>query len=146
MKICSKCQHPKDEATDFNKKKGTPDGLQYICKECDKKRAKKQYHGNKEHYKALCAERKKRYIEELNVFLIDYLKKHPCVDCGESDIRCLDFDHVRGKKLKNMSSMKMHANSLDNLKLEIAKCDVRCANCHRKKTCSDQNWYKNMGN
>lgn len=144
MKICTNCKLEKDAATSFNKKKGTKDGLQYICKECDRVRAKSLYENNKEHYVEIITIRKKKYLKELNVFLVDYLRSHPCIDCGESDIRCLDFDHVRGLKFKNVSIMKAQTYSLSNLKLEIEKCEVRCANCHRKKTCTDQNWYKNI--
>jgi hypothetical protein len=134
----------KDETKDFNKKCGTKDGLQYICKECDSIRAKLLYETNKDHYKKLISARKKRYTKELNYFIVQYLLVHPCIDCGESDIRCLDFDHVRGEKFKNISLMKGQTYSLDNIKSEIEKCEVRCANCHRKKTCTDQNWYKNI--
>jgi hypothetical protein len=31
---------------------------------------------------------------------------------------------------------------LNQVKNEIEKCDVRCANCHRRKTAKDFNWYK----
>ena len=55
-----------------------------------------------------------------------------CVDCGERDARCLDFDHVRGVKTHNIAHMT--ACSRERVLAEIAKCDVRCANCHRKRT------------
>lgn len=56
-----------------------------------------------------------------------------CVDCGfDSHSEALDFDHVRGEKIKGVS--QMHTKSLENLFDEIAKCDVRCANCHRIQT------------
>jgi hypothetical protein len=60
-----------------------------------------------------------------------YLIDNPCVDCGEPDIRLLEFDHVRGKKLFNVSKYKSNPKELI---LEIAKCEVRCKSCHRKKT------------
>lgn len=31
--------------------------------------------------------------------------------------------------------------SIERLATEIAKCDVRCANCHMRKTARDFNWY-----
>lgn len=54
-----------------------------------------------------------------------------CVDCGFKDHpAALDFDHVRGVKLLNVSAAK----SIAQADAEIAKCEVRCANCHRIKT------------
>lgn len=61
-----------------------------------------------------------------------YLRAHPCVDCGNDDIRVLEFDHVRGEKVAAVSKMALHLTvGLVKLKAEIAKCDIRCANCHR---------------
>lgn len=63
---------------------------------------------------------------------------HPCVDCGEPDPIVLDFDH-RDRKAKSFTISAYYANvSEARLRAEIAKCDVRCANCHRRKT-ADEN-------
>lgn len=67
-------------------------------------------------------------------FLNNYLSKNPCVDCGFSDIRALEFDHVRGGKIRDVTRMVANASSLDRIRSEILKCEVRCANCHRIKT------------
>jgi hypothetical protein len=32
--------------------------------------------------------------------------------------------------------------SLDGLNAELEKCEVRCANCHRRKTVKDQRWFR----
>src|SRR5215204_6103788 len=37
--------------------------------------------------------RQVRIIEESRQWLIQCLEEHPCVDCGISDIRVLEFDH-----------------------------------------------------
>lgn len=68
------------------------------------------------------------------VFVDEYLKNHPCVDCGEADPLVLDFDHVFGVKLKSISAMISAGTKLFTLKEEIMKCQVRCANCHRRIT------------
>lgn len=81
---------------------------------------------------------RKQMIEK---FLVEYLLFHPCVDCGHDDIRVLEFDHVRGKKLANISRM-VFQKSLEKVKQEIAKCEVRCANCHRIQTAIRSNNYK----
>lgn len=65
-------------------------------------------------------------------YLLAVLRSAACADCGESDPVVLEFDH-RGEKRGNVSSMADWA-SLETLETEIAKCDVRCGNCHRRKT------------
>ena len=52
-----------------------------------------------------------------------------CVDCGNTDIRVLEFDHVRGVKVDNVTSMLKDA-SFERIQAELAKCEVRCRNCH----------------
>lgn len=54
-----------------------------------------------------------------------------CVDCGEKDFRVLDFDHVRGKSFTIGSSPR---KAIAVLYAEIDRCEVRCANCHRRMT------------
>lgn len=70
----------------------------------------------------------------------DYLLTHPCVDCGESDPIVLQFDH-RGDKSYEISKMPWR-NGADTLRNEIEKCDVRCANCHTRKTAYEQKHWK----
>lgn len=64
-------------------------------------------------------------------FVREYLKGHPCVDCGNDNLVVLDFDHVREEKLANISKMVSTGRSLSSLLREIEKCEVRCSNCHR---------------
>jgi hypothetical protein len=78
----------------------------------------------------------------LQQYVIDYLLQHACVDCGEGDVLVLDFDHVRGVKIMHVGEMISRERSLAMLKAEIAKCDVRCANCHRRKTMREQGNYR----
>ena len=61
-------------------------------------------------------------------------KDKPCGDCRRRyPAHVMDFDHVRGKKIANVSSGRFHS-SMRGLLKEIAKCDVVCANCHRERT------------
>ena len=66
------------------------------------------------------------------------------MDCGESDLRVLDFDHVRDKKTLNVPRMAAaRTYGWERIQQEIAKCEVRCANCHRKRTYAQfdyRNW------
>jgi hypothetical protein len=45
----------------------------------------------------------------------------------------LEFDHVRGKSA-NISDLIRSEVGLARLAAEIARCDIRCANCHRRRT------------
>jgi len=77
-------------------------------------------------------------------YVYEYLLVHPCVDCGETDPVVLTFDHICDKKM-NVSKMIRQGRSFEKLKEEIEKCEVRCANCHARKTAKEQGWYKNNG-
>lgn len=128
------------EVIEFNKNKSKADGLNGICKECSRARSKKYYLQNHEKHIKEVKLRKNKVIKQNREFIIDYLKENPCVDCGETDIIVLEFDHQRDKK-HNVSSL-LRSHSLKTIKEEIAKCLVRCANCHRRKTAKDQGWFK----
>lgn len=77
--------------------------------------------------------------------VFDYLRTHPCVDCGETDIAVLEFDH-RDQKAKEVrvSALVAQGYSTRTVMREIAKCDVRCANCHRRRTAKQLGWYAAM--
>ena len=70
--------------------------------------------------------------KERQTFIND-MKRVPCVDCGNLfPPVCMDFDHVNGEKVANISEMKTY--TMERIKEEIAKCDIVCANCHRIRT------------
>jgi hypothetical protein len=51
----------------------------------------------------------------------------------------MDFDHVRGEKVAEITKIINHISSRKDLLLlkeEIAKCEVVCSNCHRLRTIS----------
>lgn len=56
-----------------------------------------------------------------------------CHDCGEKNHIVLDFDHLRDKKY-NISRMIHDGFSWRQIKKEIEKCEIVCANCHRIRT------------
>lgn len=77
--------------------------------------------------------------------VVDRLRKSGCIDCGESDFRVLEMDHIDPSKKKiNISDMIRGNYSVENINSEMDKCVVRCANCHRRKTSIDFGWYKNV--
>ena len=45
----------------------------------------------------------------------------------------MELDHVRGEKSFGLSVGRLRLQPLDLIRAEIAKCDVRCPNCHRMR-------------
>ena len=78
--------------------------------------------------------------ENIKRKMMDFYKTNPCVDCGETDPRVLDFDHVSIKK-HNISTLLKKEYSWETILEEAKNCEVRCANCHRIKTAINQNHY-----
>jgi hypothetical protein len=77
--------------------------------------------------------RQKELVARNQRTVVEHLLTHPCVECGEDDIVVLEFDHVKGEKIGNVSALIRSAET-PKLRAEIAKCEVVCANCHRRRT------------
>lgn len=99
------------------------------------------YHKNKERIQQRKNETQKNRRDRGRNFIVNYLKSHPCVDCGEDDFVVLEFDH-KGDKERNISDMVQ--NRVEKIEEEIQKCEVVCANCHRRRTSKQLGWYKNI--
>jgi hypothetical protein len=70
-------------------------------------------------------QQRRRWLQQIKV-------TRGCVDCGyNTHPEALEFDHV-GTDKRFMLSRQWH--SLEELKAEIEKCEVVCANCHRIRT------------
>lgn len=63
----------------------------------------------------------------------EYKTALKCVACGENHISCLDFHH-RDPKEKDIKLAEVinRGWGKERILLEIDKCNVLCANCHRK--------------
>jgi len=84
----------------------------------------------KEKVKRRSPKRKKEIAQMLAIIK----EKSGCVDCGgKFPYYLLDFDHVRGIKVSNISRM-LDRHSLEDIFKEIDKCEIVCANCHRNRT------------
>ena len=84
-------------------------------------------------HKELTTRRAKEDRKKIRAIL-DELKSQPCTDCdGRFDPVCMDFDHVTGVKLFNVSSGST-SYKLEKVLEEVAKCEIVCANCHRLRT------------
>ena len=111
-KLCTRCGETKP-ASEFYRRPKTRTGLSCSCKKCERDRV---------------FQFRRRNAKYVN----DYLREHPCAECGENDWRVLDFDHDGADKMGNVADMANNSVSLKRIQAEIEKCIVRCANCHRR--------------
>lgn len=142
-KICTKC-HEEKQISEFAFKSKKANLHHARCKPCVKENFDKYYLENKERVITRIKTSNKKCKDKLRKIVRDHLSKNPCVDCGESDIIVLEFDHVRGTKLHNISNMVQQGHGLNALLEEMAKCEVRCANCHRRQTYKRRNNTEDM--
>lgn len=137
-KTCSTC-HELRPLTDFNVRRTAADGLQARCRSC----SRQWYADNREDHMRNVRVRNDRVRAEARVRLTDYLLEHPCVDCGESDVRVLDFDHEDPTtKLTEVGRLIGTAMPWQRVLEEIEKCSVRCANCHRRRTAEQLGYWR----
>jgi len=72
-----------------------------------------------------------------------FLRDHPCVDCGATDPVVLECDHVDpATKRQSVTLLARGGYPWPSVLAELAKCEVRCANCHRRRTAAQFNWPK----
>lgn len=110
-----------------------------MCKICKRAYDNKHYKDNPQRKEYLRQSRLK-YSRKTGKYIYDYLSENPCIDCGESDPIVLQFDHRDGvEKFNNVSSMRN--NGIKKIQEEIDKCEVRCANCHARRTAKQFGWY-----
>jgi hypothetical protein len=142
---CTVCGENKDvEAFGFRNKAA---GRRHRkCKTCVAAYGRTHYARNRQTYitrnvgnTRVLRARRRRWVRQL----WDYLTAHPCVDCGAQDPRILEFDHRdRRTKAESVTLLARRGVRWSRIEAEIAKCDVRCANCHRRRTAAQFNWPK----
>ena len=141
MPICCMCHEDKPEDAFAFRSLATGE-RQSHCRDCHAAYRRQHYLDNREIYIAREVARIDGYREQNRVLLYEYLREHPCVDCGETDVRVLEFDH-RDPTTKRQSIGHLAARKRRQLVLaEIEKCDVRCVNCHRRRTAHQFLWSK----
>ena len=130
-KKCHRCGEPKP-ADDFAWRQRAQGRRDSFCRPCRSAYGKEHYRANKQRYIDQAAIVKRRVLRQRTIYLIDYFQTHPCVDCGERDPIVLEFDHLRDKSFA--IGQALHGYRWQTILDEIAKCEVVCANCHRRRT------------
>jgi len=116
----------------FNNYRG---GKQHWCRECF--RAYFRARGDV-HLQQVGASQRNRKAR-LRCIVLDHLRANPCTDCGETDVRVLEFDHIE-PRIEYVSRRLRNLARPDVLRAEIRRCEVVCANCHRRRTAYRANW------
>jgi hypothetical protein len=111
MKICTKCKILKS-LSEFSPRNDRPCGYLSNCK--------------------VCASKRKCKSQAIFTAKMAEIKNKPCMDCGLKFPACaMDFDHRdRKTKLFSFNCIRPWKTVL----IELAKCDLVCANCHRIRT------------
>jgi hypothetical protein len=137
MRRCGRCGEEKPVG-DFAWRRIAKGQRDNYCRPCRSAYKKEHYAANKARYIERAAARKARLAALHAQLLFEFFAEHPCVDCGETDPLVLEFDH-RGSKEFAISQALRNKNWPEILR-EIEKCDVRCANCHRRITAIRGGW------
>ena len=130
LRLCIVCNEAKS-VNDFY-------GLQKRCKQCLSIH-RKNLHANDSDYRDRIKQLYQQQRRHKKLIVWDYLLENPCA-CGESDPLVLEFDHDDPSEKDFEISEATRGKSVSSLYEEMAKCTVRCANCHRKRTHAQLGW------
>ncbi len=134
MKRCAACGLEKPRHS-FSMNRARRDGLQSYCIDCSREYLRRHYKRHADRYRARAAarnEQRRRVVRSI----LQEAKARPCADCGRRyPAFVMDFDHVDPEtKRFTIGRDGWSTRTLIDLRGEIAKCDVVCANCHRLRT------------
>lgn len=131
MRNCTKCQQTKP-LEDFAFRSKTLGKRSTVCKECHSTYARQHYESNRLDYIGRASKSRPEIVRRNREWLSQYKSGKPCLDCGQGFPHyVMDFDHIGDKKA---AVSRLLGYSMETLLVEIAKCDLVCANCHRIRT------------
>jgi hypothetical protein len=116
--------------------------LNSYCRKCHAVYRHAHYLAHKPDYVRRAIAQVKTRREENRRQVLLFYSTHPCVDCGTENLLVLEFDH-RDPTQKLTEVAKLMVNRRwPRVRAEIEKCDVRCVNCHRRRTAREFGWAK----
>ena len=132
MKRCPACGLEKPRQA-FSVNRAHRDGLQTYCIECSREYLRQHYRRHGDKYRVRAANRNKQHRAVLRR-IFQEAKAQPCTDCGRRyPPYVMDFDHT-DPETKRFTIGRDSWRTLIEVRREIAKCEVVCANCHRIRT------------
>lgn len=132
MKTCTKCKSQKKD-TEFSFKNKALKILASECKNCHRKMRKAYYDNNKDLERIRTKNTKIAFVK----WFKELKSSLKCNRCGENHPATLDFHHTDPLQKENAVAVLAGNGSKSKLLAEIAKCEVLCANCHRKHHYAD---------
>jgi hypothetical protein len=131
MRRCRRCglELP---LTAFNRYR---DGHQYWCRKC----FRSYFRERGDLHRRQARQSVRRRQARLRQILLDHLRERPCVDCGETDLRVLELDHVLPRD-EYVSQLLQNGVKPSVFTSELMRCQVVCANCHRRRTARRSGW------
>lgn len=131
--VCKKCQVEQPRTEYYEYVANGVRGLRKKCRSCWSQQQKVSYQRRRDREIREKYSRARLLVAARRQYVVEYLSMSPCAGCGEADIRVLEFHHRDPtEKHLEVSRMAQHAGALEAIVAEIAKCDVLCANCHRR--------------
>lgn len=114
------------------------DGCSILCANCHRKEHYNSEGGDlptpREDAQARAHTADKARAQTFHRAWLDRYKRRSdgCARCPESDPACLDFHHT-GPKTMGIAQMASRRWSLRRIQNELGKCELLCANCHRRE-------------
>ena len=106
------------------------------CRKCGKSKRIEDFYKTYSYVRKVCKScehtSKRKYGSSLKLRAVELLGGK-CKRCGyKRCIQALEFDHLRDKEFKPSEMFRFHI--WDKIVMELEKCQLLCANCHREKT------------
>ena len=130
---CYRCGEEKP-ANQFAWRRRRKNQRDSFCRPCRSEYGREHYLANKQRYIDQAAASKRKIRLARTMYLIEFFKAHPCADCGETDPVVLEFDHLDSRAKSFNIGVVLHYRTWDAILEEMKKCEVVCANCHRRRT------------
>jgi len=124
----------------FGANNSRSDGKQHACKECMKEKRRIAYNNNKRPYVD-----RARALESQMLAIVREKKNVPCQRCGieyPGEPWLMEFDHRDQAEKDKVIGQMVKTGSMARLLAEIAKCDILCVVCHRRRTAIQLGWVK----
>jgi hypothetical protein len=133
LRRCGRCQELKP-LSEFAWRRRRRRQRDNMCRPCRSAYHREHYLANMQRYIDQAQARKQALRLTRTTYLLEYFSSRPCADCGENDPVALEFDHLDSEAKAFDIGQSLPYRNWQAILDEIEKCEVVCANCHRRRT------------